>query len=68
MESVASERYSETAVAEPAWVRALVWIGFPLLGAGTGWLEGGVPPDQVLSHHGAQRIVVFGFQMMVAVA
>jgi hypothetical protein len=38
MESVASERYSETAVAEPAWVRALVWIGFPLLGAGTGWL------------------------------
>jgi hypothetical protein len=38
MESVTSERYSETAVAEPAWVRALVWIGFPLLGAGTGLL------------------------------
>lgn len=38
MESVASAHYGETTVAEPTWARALVWIGFPLLGAGAGWL------------------------------
>jgi len=38
MESVASARNSETTVVEPAWVRTLVWLGFPLVGAGSGWL------------------------------
>lgn len=28
----------ETTVATPAWVSALCWVGFPLLGAGVGWL------------------------------
>jgi len=33
-----------------------------------GRFQGRVPRDQVLSQHGTQRIVVFRFQMMVAVA
>jgi hypothetical protein len=33
-----SWRSSETVVSEPAWLRALVWLGFPLVGAGAGWL------------------------------
>ena len=33
-----------------------------------GRLQGRVPLDQVFSHHGAQRIVVFRFQMLVAMA
>jgi len=39
-----------------------------LLNLSFGRLQGGVPRDQMLSHHGARRIVVFRFQMMVAVA
>jgi hypothetical protein len=31
-------------------------------------LQGRVSPEQVFSHYDAQRLVVFGFQMMVAVA
>jgi hypothetical protein len=34
----ARHRPGGTVVAEPTWVRALVWIGFPLLGAAGGWL------------------------------
>ena len=33
-----SWRSSGTVVTEPAWMRALMWTGFPLLGAGAGWL------------------------------
>ena len=33
-----SGRSRGTVVTEPAWIRALVWIGLPLLGAGAGWL------------------------------
>jgi hypothetical protein len=25
-------------ITEPAWVKALIWAGFPILGAGAGWL------------------------------
>ena len=31
-------RQRETLVAEPAWVRTLVWLGFPLVGGGVGLL------------------------------
>jgi hypothetical protein len=27
-------RHGETVVADPAWVCALLWLGFPLIGAG----------------------------------
>lgn len=27
-----------TVVRDPSWVRALVWLGFPLAGAVVGWL------------------------------
>jgi hypothetical protein len=33
-----STRQRETTVVAPAWVRVLVWIGFPLVGAGATWL------------------------------
>lgn len=38
MRSSASAWHSETVVTEPKWLRTLVWLGFPLVGAGTGWL------------------------------
>jgi hypothetical protein len=33
-----STRQRETTVVTPAWVRVLMWIGFPLVGAGAAWL------------------------------
>jgi hypothetical protein len=36
--STHSNETNETVVADPAWVLALVWIGFPPLGAVAGWL------------------------------
>ena len=38
MESYGSLRGDETVVSERAWVRVLMWAGFPLLGVGVGWL------------------------------
>ncbi len=34
----ASPHGSETVVSERLWARVMMWIGFPLLGAGAGWL------------------------------
>jgi hypothetical protein len=34
----ATSPHGQTVVAEPEWRRALVWIGFPLLGLPAGWL------------------------------
>jgi hypothetical protein len=31
-------RTTETVVTEPGWVRVLLWLGLPALGAGAGWL------------------------------
>jgi hypothetical protein len=38
MESTAAERSGDTVVAESTFVVALLWIGFPVVGAGAGWL------------------------------
>lgn len=35
--------HDATVVAPRAWVRAMVWLGFPLVGAGAGWLLMAVP-------------------------
>src|SRR5687768_8103637 len=28
----------ETVVADPVWAKVLMWVGFPVLGSGAGWL------------------------------
>jgi hypothetical protein len=33
-----SMRSSKAVVTDPVWMHALMWIGFPVLGAGAGWL------------------------------
>jgi hypothetical protein len=38
MEPGATPRDGATVVAPAPWWRALVWVGFPLIGAGAGWL------------------------------
>lgn len=38
MKPNASPGISETVISERAWLRVLMWTGFPLLGAGAGWL------------------------------
>lgn len=38
MHGQAAPGQGETVVTEPAWLPVLLWVGFPLLGAGAGWL------------------------------